>query len=101
MKKEQQLSQKTILVVGGTSGIGLEIARDVVARGDRVILTGRDEANAKQVAASLGEAASGIAVDISEPESIAGQRYYTIDGPLKLERDSQSNLNTPWGRGEA
>jgi Xaa-Pro aminopeptidase len=32
---------------------------------------------------------------------VAGRRYYTIDGPLKLERDSQSHLNTTWGRGEA
>jgi Xaa-Pro aminopeptidase len=32
---------------------------------------------------------------------VAGRRYYTIDGPLNLERDPQSNLNTVWGRGEA
>jgi Xaa-Pro aminopeptidase len=32
---------------------------------------------------------------------VAGRRYYTVDGPLKLERDSQSHLNTAWGRGEA
>jgi len=32
---------------------------------------------------------------------VAGRRYYTVDGPLNLERDSQSNLNTVWGRGEA
>jgi Xaa-Pro aminopeptidase len=32
---------------------------------------------------------------------VAGRRYYTIDGPLNLDRDSQSHLNTTWGRGEA
>ncbi len=32
---------------------------------------------------------------------VAGRRYYSIDGPLNLERDSQSHLNTTWGRGEA
>lgn len=32
---------------------------------------------------------------------VAGKRYYTIDGPLNLNRDSQSHLNTTWGRGEA
>jgi Xaa-Pro aminopeptidase len=31
---------------------------------------------------------------------VAGRRYYTIDGPLNLERDAQSHLNTTWGRGE-
>ena len=32
---------------------------------------------------------------------VAGRRYYTVDGPLNLERDAQSHLNTTWGRGEA
>jgi len=32
---------------------------------------------------------------------VAGRRYYTVDGPLDLRRDSQSHLNTMWGRGEA
>jgi Xaa-Pro aminopeptidase len=32
---------------------------------------------------------------------VAGRRYYTVDGPLNLTRDSQSNLNTAAGRGEA
>ena len=32
---------------------------------------------------------------------VAGRQYYTIDGPLNLNRDSQSHLNTTWGRGEA
>lgn len=32
---------------------------------------------------------------------VAGRRYYTVDGPLNLNRDSQSHLNTPAGRGEA
>jgi Xaa-Pro aminopeptidase len=32
---------------------------------------------------------------------VAGQRYYSVGGPLDLTRDSQSHLNTTWGRGEA
>ena len=32
---------------------------------------------------------------------VAGQRYYAVGGPLHLERDSQSHLNTEWGRGSA
>lgn len=32
---------------------------------------------------------------------VAGRRYFTVDGPLNLERDSQSHLNTPWGRGQS
>jgi Xaa-Pro aminopeptidase len=32
---------------------------------------------------------------------VAGQRYYTVSGPLGTERDSQSHLNTEAGRGRA
>jgi hypothetical protein len=31
---------------------------------------------------------------------IAGQRYWTVDGPLAPVRESQSHLNTAQGRGE-
>ncbi|MEI5583346.1 MULTISPECIES: SDR family NAD(P)-dependent oxidoreductase [unclassified Agromyces] len=65
------MSERTVVVVGGTSGIGLEIAREVVRRGDRVVLTGRDAERARGVAASLGDRATGVGVDISEPETIA------------------------------
>ena len=32
---------------------------------------------------------------------VAGQRYYSVGGVLGHARDSQSHLNTTWGRGEA
>lgn len=67
------MSSRTIVVAGGTSGIGLEIARAVVADGDHVVITGRDEARTKEIAAGLGPNASGVALDISEPEQIAAQ----------------------------
>jgi NAD(P)-dependent dehydrogenase (short-subunit alcohol dehydrogenase family) len=67
------VSDSTFVIVGGTSGIGLEIARDTIARGDRVVITGRDEARTEEIAATLGPEASGVALDISEPSTIAGQ----------------------------
>lgn len=67
------MSDRTLLVVGGTSGIGLELARSAISRGDRVIITGRDAERTARVAEELGEGASGVALDISEPETIAGQ----------------------------
>ena len=41
------------VVIGGTSGIGLEVARARAARGDEVVLTGRDPSRAAEVAASV------------------------------------------------
>ena len=38
-----KLQHKTILITGGTSGIGLELARQLLARGNTVIVTGRTQ----------------------------------------------------------
>jgi NAD(P)-dependent dehydrogenase (short-subunit alcohol dehydrogenase family) len=65
------MAQRTIVVIGGTSGLGLEIAKEVVSRGDRVGLTGRDRQRSESLAATVGEHATGLALDISEPETIA------------------------------
>lgn len=68
-----EVSDRTIVVVGGTSGIGLELAKDCIDRGDSVVITGRDQSRTEEIAASLGPKATGIALDISEPRSIAEQ----------------------------
>jgi NAD(P)-dependent dehydrogenase (short-subunit alcohol dehydrogenase family) len=65
--------RRTLVVIGGTSGIGLEIARRAVARGDEVVLSGRDAARAEAVARDLGGDARGIAVDIADPAGIAAR----------------------------
>jgi NAD(P)-dependent dehydrogenase (short-subunit alcohol dehydrogenase family) len=67
------MSERTIVVVGGTSGIGRELAASLVARGDRVVLTGRDAGRAASVAAAIGDTATGIALELSEPQGIAAQ----------------------------
>lgn len=88
------MSERTILVVGGSSGIGLALAEDLVAGGDRVIVTSRSQESADEVAASLGERASGVAVDISEPETIAEalKDVPRIDGLVlgAIERDANT-----------
>ncbi len=60
------------VVIGGTAGIGLEVARARLARGDDVVLTGRDPGRTGEVAASLGSKATAAAFDLSEPDTIAG-----------------------------
>ena len=65
------MSERTVVVIGGTSGICLEIAKEIVARGDRVVISGRDLDRTRKVADSLGDAATAVVLDLSEPESIA------------------------------
>ncbi|HMH24872.1 MAG TPA: SDR family NAD(P)-dependent oxidoreductase [Puia sp.] len=60
-------SDNTILISGGTAGIGLEIARLFSARGNKVIITGR---NKQRLDTALGQLknATGIVSDISKKE---------------------------------
>jgi NAD(P)-dependent dehydrogenase (short-subunit alcohol dehydrogenase family) len=62
---------RSVVVVGGTSGIGLEIGRHYAGTGAQVVLSGRDEGRAKAIAASVGGAARGIGFDLADPESIS------------------------------
>jgi NAD(P)-dependent dehydrogenase (short-subunit alcohol dehydrogenase family) len=62
----------TMLIVGGTHGIGLEIARRYAGEGWSVVVAGRDGSHAKSMAAEIGGDTRGIALDLSEPEEVAG-----------------------------
>jgi len=85
---------RSILIVGGSAGIGLELAKDLVAGGDEVIVTSRSQETAEEVAAQLGSGARGIAVDVSEPEGLAEQLASVprIDGLVlgAIERDANT-----------
>ena len=50
-----EFSGKTVWITGASSGIGAALAREWADRGAHVILSGRDEARLKQVAADCGE----------------------------------------------
>ena len=62
--------RKVVLVTGGSSGIGLAIARKFVGSGMRVIIAGRRQAALDDAVASLGKNVSGVIVDVSNPESL-------------------------------
>ncbi len=60
------------IVTGGTKGIGLAIARALLADGDRVMITGRDQASVEAVVRTLGteigdgSRVGGMAVDVRD-----------------------------------
>ena len=59
-----------VLVIGGTSGLGLGLAAEYVSRGARVTISGRDEQRAGAQAAELGGDARSIALELSEPHAL-------------------------------
>lgn len=59
------------VVIGGTSGIGLAVARSRAARGDEVVLTGRDRERAVEVAKLVEGTATGLAVDLNDTHGLA------------------------------
>jgi NAD(P)-dependent dehydrogenase (short-subunit alcohol dehydrogenase family) len=59
------------VIIGGTQGLGRELARQMAERGESVVLTGRDSARATAVANEIGRGARGLAVDLSRPTEIA------------------------------
>ena len=67
------MAEGSVVIVGGTRGIGRELARVYAARGRHVVLTGRDAAYAQAVAEEIGGGARGIALDLERPEEIAGR----------------------------
>lgn len=69
-----RLKNKSALITGGTSGIGLATARLFIAQGARVAVTGRDETAFERVKSELGENAlvlKGDVRSISDMRAIA------------------------------
>jgi len=64
----------SVVVVGGTRAIGLELARHYAAGGASVVLTGQTQANVDDAVSQLAGTAGvvrGIAFDLAQPETIA------------------------------
>ena len=61
-----QLSGKTALVTGGTSGIGLATAQRLAAEGAHVYLTGRTLDRVDAAVATIGDGATGVAADVTD-----------------------------------
>lgn len=64
-----KLKQRTILITGGTSGIGLELARQLLGRGNTVVVTGRDQ-DALDTAARALPGLHTFRSDVSDPQAV-------------------------------
>jgi NAD(P)-dependent dehydrogenase (short-subunit alcohol dehydrogenase family) len=83
-----------VVVVGGTAGIGKELARQYAQTGRETILTGRRAERAQEVATEIGGTARGIGLDLARPKTIRDAlstigpvRYLAI---VAIERDDNT-----------
>ncbi|MFD3450588.1 SDR family oxidoreductase [Streptomyces sp. NPDC058691] len=65
------LSKRTVLVVGGTSGIGRELARRFAAAGSTVAVAGR---NPRALSELSGEGFGTFGIDVTDSSSVASAR---------------------------
>ncbi len=79
-QREPELPGQTVVVIGGSAGIGLETARRARAESADVILTGRDPGRLEQAAAELG-ARSTAAFDATDGAAL--DRFFgDLPGPI-------------------
>lgn len=65
-----KLTSRTILITGGTSGIGLELARQLIARDNTVLITGRDAEKLRRAKLDLPTVHTFLS-DATNPDDIA------------------------------
>jgi len=59
----QQLENKNIVIIGGTTGIGFSAAKAFIDQGAKVVVTGRNEENVEKAKAGLGKNAHAVCAD--------------------------------------
>jgi NAD(P)-dependent dehydrogenase (short-subunit alcohol dehydrogenase family) len=88
------MASKSVVVVGGTRGLGREVAQFYADRGRDVAITGRDASAAAACAAEIGRSTRGIGLDLAEPQTIAERLADVADVEYlvlaAIERDSNS-----------
>ncbi|HMD94358.1 MAG TPA: SDR family oxidoreductase [Trebonia sp.] len=109
---EPQLPGQTVVVIGGSSGMGLETARRARAEGAGVILAGRDPEKLKHAADEVG-ALQTAAFDATDPAALdrffgelpqtfdhvmvtAGGPYYALLADLEYERAVRDFTGHQW-----
>jgi NAD(P)-dependent dehydrogenase (short-subunit alcohol dehydrogenase family) len=65
------MERAATVIIGGTAGLGRDLAELCLDKGHRVVIAGRDEERCAGVAAELHPECESFAIDLSKPEAIA------------------------------
>jgi len=84
MTMNSERTAERVLIVGGSSGMGLALARRLLEEGAHVIIAGRSEERLARARQSLGEVAHlrTAALDIAEERQVAA--FFAQSGPLNV-----------------
>lgn len=88
------MPSRSVVIVGGTRGLGRELALSYAEQGRDVVVTGREAAAAEACAAEIGGSTRGLGFDLSRPETIAeslaevGEVEFVV--LAAIDRDSNS-----------
>ena len=98
----KDLSGRTALVTGGYSGLGLETARAMAAKGAHIILSGRDATKLSAAADEIAEA-TGAKVDtlVCDRASLANIRKALAPGAQLLIAEPMAETRGAEGMGDA
>jgi len=86
MTMSSSLNGKTLVVIGGTTGLGLSAARAFVEHGAQVVVVGRNAENVKRAKKTLGKTCRALRGDATRPGTaaraikLALQEFKNFDG---------------------
>jgi NAD(P)-dependent dehydrogenase (short-subunit alcohol dehydrogenase family) len=81
-----QLVNKNIVIIGGTTGLGLSAAKAFINESAKVVVVGRNADSVKEAKKILGENAEALVADATHPETATNsiitciERFGTFDG---------------------
>jgi NAD(P)-dependent dehydrogenase (short-subunit alcohol dehydrogenase family) len=89
----------SVVVIGGTAGIGRAIAQHYADRGWGVVISSRDQSRADEAAEEIGGSTSGVAVDLTDPEGIGpalagvGPVRYLVIGAIERDENTARDFD--------
>jgi len=80
MTRENGFDNKRVVIVGGSSGIGLAVAEEATSHGAEVVIISSKAGRVQEAIRSIGGKARGHAVDVSDERAVEG--FFTNLGPF-------------------
>ncbi len=72
MPRENGFENKRVVIIGGSSGIGLAVAKEAASQGTNVVIVSSNAERVEEAVKSIGGKARGEAVDVSDEKAVKG-----------------------------